>query len=216
MRHNEGGMSRARRTEAYDLIRCKSRDYCKVSRDRDSLHIGLTMFMRKGPRSFKNESVVVGIFERECARVDGCRLMVAYSDNLSFCEQVGLMSRTDILVSPHGAQLTNLFLMNRNSSVMEFFPKGWFKLAGVGQYVYHWIASWSGMRHEGAWRDPQGDPCVYPEDDRRCMSVYKNAKIGYDESYFAEWARTVLEQVRARKMSNSSASLSSDCACKPS
>ncbi|XWS54542.1 hypothetical protein CRYUN_Cryun10bG0097900 [Craigia yunnanensis] len=102
------------------------------------------------------------------------------------CFLAKLMSLTDILISPHGAQLTNMFLMDRNSCVMEFFPKGWLKLAGVGQYVYHWMASWSGMRHRGAWRDPDGEICPYSEDDRRCMSLYKSGTIGYNETYFAE------------------------------
>ncbi|KAK9266160.1 hypothetical protein L1049_000006 [Liquidambar formosana] len=115
MRHNEGGMSRERRIEVYDLLRCKARMACNVSlegrgvevSDRGVPVIGMTMFMRTGPRSFRNESAVVRIFERECAKVDACRFMVAYSNNLTFWEQVKLMSLTDILVSPHGAQLTN-------------------------------------------------------------------------------------------------------------
>lgn len=127
------------------------------------------------------------------------------------------MSMTDILVSPHGAQLTNMFLMDRNSSVMEFFPKGWLKLAGVGQYVFHWIASWSGMRHQGAWQDPNGENCTYSEDDRRCMSIYKNGRIGYNETYFSEWARNVLNEVKTMKLeksqSNGSASSSNGCMC---
>lgn len=126
------------------------------------------------------------------------------------------MSSTDILVSPHGAQLTNMFLMDRNSSVMEFFPKGWLKLAGVGQYVYHWIASWSGMNHRGAWRDPDGEACPYAEDDRRCMSVFKKGRIGYNETYFSEWARNVLTDVKMRKMeeaSKGSASTFNGCSC---
>lgn len=110
------------------------------------------------------------------------------------------MSLTDIVISAHGAQLSNMILMDRDSSVMELFPKGWLELAGVGQYVHHWLASWSGMKHEGAWRDPVGDPsCPFPEDDRRCMSVFKNGRIGHNETYFAEWARRVLGEVRLRK-----------------
>lgn len=109
------------------------------------------------------------------------------------------MAETDILISPHGAQLTNMFLMNRNSSVMEFFPKGWLKLAGVGQFVYHWMASWSGMRHKGAWRDPEGEQCPYLEDDKRCMSFYKDGRIGYNSTHFSQWGRSVLNEVRARK-----------------
>lgn len=120
------------------------------------------------------------------------------------------MSLTDILISPHGAQLTNMFLMDRNSSVMEFFPKGWLKLAGVGQYVFHWIASWSGMRHQGAWRDPNGEICPYPEDhDRRCMSIFKSGKIGYNETYFAEWASNVLNEVKTRKLQEQVVSMNS-------
>lgn len=136
---------------------------------------------------------------------------------LDINSQVKLMSLTDILASPHGAQLTNLFLMDKNSSVMEFFPKGWLKLAGVGQYVFHWMASWSGMRHQGAWRDPNGDECPYGEDDRRCMSIYKTGKIGLNETYFTEWAKKVLDEVKIKKLeeaaankTNASASI---CAC---
>lgn len=94
MRHNEGGMSRERRIETYDLMRCKARAYCNLSledariNDKGLPRIGLTLFMRTGPRSFRNESAVIGIFEKECAKVEGCKLMVAYSNNLTFCEQV--------------------------------------------------------------------------------------------------------------------------------
>ncbi|PRQ36338.1 putative glycosyltransferase 61 [Rosa chinensis] len=219
MRHNEGGMSRDQRMEVYDLMRCKARAYCNVSSEGEDRRrkIGMTLFMRTGPRSFKNESALVGIFEKECAKVDGCRLVVAHSNNLTFCDQVKLMSMTDILMSPHGAQLTNMFLMDRNSSVMEFFPKGWLKLAGVGQFVYHWIASWSGMRHHGAWRDPNGELCQYSEDDRRCMSLYKNGKIGYNETYFSEWSRNILNEVKKRKMeevANGALLSSTGCICR--
>ncbi|KAE8698539.1 putative ribonuclease H protein [Hibiscus syriacus] len=180
-----------------------ARVYCNVSVQRrvnqEGPDIGMTLLMRTGPRSFRNETAVIRIFEKECNKVKGCRLMVAYSNNLTVCEQVKLMSLTDILMSPHGAQLTNMFLMDRNSSVMELYPKGWLKLAGVGQYVYHWIASWSGMRHRGDWRDPDGEHCPYSDDDRRCMSFYKNGLIGYNETHFADWARNVLNDVETKK-----------------
>ncbi|KAH7865539.1 hypothetical protein Vadar_007993 [Vaccinium darrowii] len=206
MRHNEGGMLRERREEVYDLIRCKAREYCNVSSAAaeggggGGGGIGMTLLMRTGARSFRNETVVGGIFEKECKKVEGCRLTVARSDNLTFCEQVKLMSMTDILVSPHGAQLTNLFLMDKNSSVMEFFPKGWLEVAGVGQFIYRWMASWSGMLHRGYWRDPDGASCPYPDKDRRCMSIYKNGQIGYNKIFFGEWATSVLNDVKQMKM----------------
>ncbi|XP_010530640.1 PREDICTED: uncharacterized protein LOC104807173 [Tarenaya hassleriana] len=202
MRHNEGGMSRERRTEVYDLLRCKARTYCNLTVPNPSSnpHIGMTLLMRTGPRSFRNVSAVIGIFRNECERTGICEMIVANSGNLGFCEQVELMSKTDVLVSPHGAQLTNMFLMDKNSSVMEFFPKGWLNLAGVGQFVYQWETNWSGMRHEGAWRDPDGENCTYQENDRRCMSIYKNGRIGCNETYFREWARGVLVRVKERKL----------------
>ncbi|KAK9166237.1 hypothetical protein Scep_001428 [Stephania cephalantha] len=205
MRHNEGGMSRVRREEVYDVLRCRAREYCGVGvrggdRGNGGVNIGMSLLMRNGARSFSNGTAVAGVFQRECLKVAGCRFRVAHSNNLSFCEQVRLMSETDILISPHGAQLTNMFFMDKNSSVMEFFPKGWLKLAGVGQYVFQWIASWSGMRHQGAWRDPNGDPCPYPEDDRRCFNIYKGGLIGHNETQFAEWAQRVLNEVKINKI----------------
>lgn len=94
MRHNEGGMSRERRMEVFDLMRCKARMYCNVSlkgieiTDRGLPVIGMTLFLRTGPRSFKNETTVADIFHKECGKVQGCRFMVAHSNNLTFCEQV--------------------------------------------------------------------------------------------------------------------------------
>lgn len=125
------------------------------------------------------------------------------------------MNMTDILVFAHGAQLTNMFLMDRNSSIMEFFPKGQLKLARVGQYVYHWIASWSGMRHRAAWRDPDKEKYSFPRDDRRCMSIYRSGRIGYNQTYFGERARNVLNEVKAKKeLKKASQTASSyECAC---
>ncbi|KAL2936779.1 Protein O-linked-mannose beta-1 4-N-acetylglucosaminyltransferase 2, partial [Bienertia sinuspersici] len=220
MRHNYGGMSRQRRMETYDEMRCKARIFCNVSEDiNESNEIGMTLLMRTGPRSFKNDAAVIDIFKSECGKVNNCRLFVAYANNLTFCEQVELMSLTDILLSPHGAQLTNMFLMNRNSSIMEFFPKGWLKLAGVGQYVYQFLASWSGMKHQGFYRDINGEHCPYSEDDPRCMSFYKSSQIGHNDTYFREWSRIVLNEVKIRKMEQASnKSLSSktnmDCTCR--
>ncbi|KAI3929040.1 hypothetical protein MKX01_029569 [Papaver californicum] len=62
-----------------------------------------------------------------------CKARALYhSEDLSFCDQVSLMSSTDIVASPHGAQLTNQVLMDRGSSVMELFPRG---LTGVANML---------------------------------------------------------------------------------
>ncbi|GAB4861322.1 hypothetical protein Ancab_036483 [Ancistrocladus abbreviatus] len=46
----------------------------------------------------------------------------------------------------------NMIFMDRNSSVMEFFPKGWLELAGMCQYCYRWLADQAGKKHPSAWR----------------------------------------------------------------
>ncbi|KAF5182183.1 transmembrane protein [Thalictrum thalictroides] len=198
-------MGKEKRLEVYDLLRCKARAFCNVSLERGATEdngtevpaIRLTLLMRRGARSFKNESAVIRIFCGECARVEGCKVTVAQSENLTFCDQVRLLSSTDIVASAHGAQLTNMIFMDRNSSIMEFFPKGWLELAGVGQYAHHWMASHSGMKHQGAWWDTQTKKeCPYPEKDRRCFSFYKNGHIGHNETFFTEWARNVINQIR--------------------
>ncbi|KAI3885952.1 hypothetical protein MKW92_007791 [Papaver armeniacum] len=198
MRHNMGRMGQEKKREAYDLMRCKARAFCNVSQPEKVLSINgklipvirLTLLMRKGPRSFKNESVVIQIFQSECEKIEGCKLTAVHSEDLSFCDQVSLMSSTDIVASPHGAQLTNQVLMDR----------GWKELAGVGQFAHHWVASASGMRHEGAWWDQQGDNICPPAESDRCFKYFKGAQVGHNETYFAEWSRRVINQVKTDKL----------------
>lgn len=42
-------------------------------------------------------------------------------DNISFVTQVRIMAKTTVLISIHGAQLTNALFMRPESSVMEIF-----------------------------------------------------------------------------------------------
>lgn len=130
------------------------------------------------------------------------------------------MSNTDIVASPHGAQLTNMFFMDRNSSVMEFFPKGWFKYAGLGQYAHHWMANQSGMKHQGAWWDPNGQDCPNPKDEQQCFYFHKDGQVGHNETYFAEWAKKVLNEAKHAKLEEAAKNQPDDprlttnaCAC---
>lgn len=47
---------------------------------------------------------------------------VMYFEGKSFDEQVNFMSSTDILISPHGAQLISMPFMPSGGAVIEFFP----------------------------------------------------------------------------------------------
>lgn len=64
-------------------------------------------------------------------------------ENKTFLEQISFMSQTDILVSPHGAQLTSInFMPAPCGAVFEVFPPGY--------YVPHFfgpLAVTSGLRH---------------------------------------------------------------------
>jgi len=88
-RHNDGGLSRERREQVYDMMRCKARAYCKVVENFGDMNkIRLTLLMRVGGRAFKNETTVIRVFDKECKKVDGCVLKIARPNNLTFCDQV--------------------------------------------------------------------------------------------------------------------------------
>lgn len=89
-RHNDGGLSKERREEVYDMIRCKTRDYCNVTvkYSSDMKKIRVTLLLRVGGRAFKNETAVIGVFGNECRKVNGCVMKVARPNNLTFCDQV--------------------------------------------------------------------------------------------------------------------------------
>ncbi|TVU09884.1 hypothetical protein EJB05_43382, partial [Eragrostis curvula] len=126
-RRNMAGLSRERLLGAFDFMRCKARAHCgvDVSNGADpsssSAALRVTLLFRTGGRAFKDEAAVTRVFLKECASVAGCTLTAAHSDNMTFCDQVKLLSATDVLISAHGAQMTNLLFMDRNSSIMEFY-----------------------------------------------------------------------------------------------
>ena len=121
------------------------------------------------------------------------------NSNASFfiLEQVQAMSYTDILVSAHGAQLTNIIFMSPGRRIMEIFPGGWLEYAGQGQYVYKNLVSWIGLHHEGFWRDPSTTPCPNPNDFKACCSYYKNQPIGLNETHIGTWLASVISKFKA-------------------
>jgi hypothetical protein len=90
-RLEEGRMPMSKRREVYEMIRCKAREYCNVtSEDARTSGVRLTLFLRVGPRSFKNDSAVIDVFRKECGKVNGCMMTVMRPNNLTFCDQVGV------------------------------------------------------------------------------------------------------------------------------
>lgn len=77
-------------------------------------------------------------------------------DGMTMTEQVEWMSNVDILVTPHGAQMTSLLFMPQRSCVVELF--------GVGLYVPQWYGSLSSSCNHthmavytGNWTDLQSE-----------------------------------------------------------
>ncbi|KAH7296346.1 hypothetical protein KP509_26G019900 [Ceratopteris richardii] len=156
--------------------------------------LNVTLLMRSGGRSFRNEQEWEQVVAEECKASANCSWSSIHSDNLTFCEQVEVLSHTDILISSHGAQLVNMIFMPKGASVMEMFPGGWFELAGNGQYIYRTFANSLGLHHEGYWRDPSTPRCPNPSKPRPCFLHYKSAQIGINATHIANWLRNVIEK----------------------
>ncbi|KAF3327554.1 hypothetical protein FCM35_KLT07672 [Carex littledalei] len=220
-RHNQGAMAKIRLREVFDRIRCLAREFCNVDMEKIKANeeVRMTLLLRTGTRSFRNETAVVRIFEEECAKMENCRFLAAKSNNLTFCDQVRLLSKTDVLATAHGAQMTNMIFMERNSSVMEFYPVGWKEMAGPGQYVFRWLANWAGMRHQGSWSDDGGPACNGTTARLECFNSFKDRQIGHDAVYFSQWASKVLQEMKEYKRNASlalhsvSAQAISRCKC---
>jgi hypothetical protein len=92
--------SKERLRGAFDLMRCKARARCGVVDVPPGAGNGtrggaagppavrVTLLLRRGARAFKDEAAVRRVFEKECARVAGCVVTTAHTDNLTFCDQV--------------------------------------------------------------------------------------------------------------------------------
>ncbi|KAG0449717.1 hypothetical protein HPP92_027149 [Vanilla planifolia] len=85
-RHNEGEMKGKRKAMVYEMMRCKSRVSCGLLNGGEGGEgvVRVTLLLRTGARSFKDEKGVLNVFHSECRKVDRCRLTVARSDNLTF------------------------------------------------------------------------------------------------------------------------------------
>jgi hypothetical protein len=114
--------------------------------------------------------------------------------------QVELMTSTDVLVTVHGAQITNAMFMTAGASLMEMYPKGWLEYMGVGQMIYQFLADWAKLVHEGVWRDSEGPECPYPSTEiLRCLYFHKDSEVGLNATHLAQWTENVLHNFLERK-----------------
>jgi hypothetical protein len=78
---------------------------------------------RKKTRSLLN---IAELTARLRKSINASMVNIVSFEGKSYEEQVRFMARTDILISPHGAQLASIAFLPRCGSVLEFFPAGYY------------------------------------------------------------------------------------------
>ncbi|KAG0566538.1 hypothetical protein KC19_7G070900 [Ceratodon purpureus] len=196
-----GGVPHTDLQEIFTEVRCLVRQYCKIPvtsfKQSEKQRVRITLMARNGTREWKNQTEWEAVIAAECGRIQGCEWSTMHISTLTFCEQAEIMSRTDILVSVHGAQLTNMIFMSPGGRVMEMFPKGWLELAGHGQFIYKHLAEWLGVSHEGYWRDLDHADCPFGNDNVRCMTHFKDLAVGINVTHISAWLRHVVTDFNA-------------------
>jgi hypothetical protein len=202
--------------ELYEQVRCQARALCKLPATRATKSsVNITLMVRSRTREWKDPQAWERVIDEECGKVEGCRWSTMYVANMTYCEQVERMMETDVVVSVHGAQLTNVIFMSPGGRVLEMFPKGWLEIAGFGQYTFRQLANWNGLRHEGYWRDNDQPDCPTPDDRNRCWSFHKDQSVGINVSHVASWLGGVLVDFKdsAKGSASSDVADHADCAC---
>jgi hypothetical protein len=69
-------------------------------------------------------------------------MTVYFDENTTFAEQISFFASTDILISPHGAQLVGIPFMPDCGAVFEIFPAGYYF-----PYYFGSLASAAGLNH---------------------------------------------------------------------
>lgn len=135
----------------YNLLDDEMKAGCKRETAKTKPVIGI--LNRKLRRSVANlDSLVDGIYE-----AFGQRVEVKYFENATFFEQIAYFSQVDILLSPHGAQLTSLPFMPDCGGVIEFFPVAYLlpqffgSLAAASRLHHGFYYSGQNGTREWAW-----------------------------------------------------------------
>jgi capsular polysaccharide biosynthesis protein len=108
--------------------------------------IGILNRERRSKRSILNVEELAAYLQDELR----APVRVATFERSSFLEQVAFFSDTDIVISPHGAQLTGLpFMPQRCAAVLELFPAKYYN-------NYFWsLAVSAGIAHAGLYMSEQ-------------------------------------------------------------
>lgn len=122
----------------------------------------LRILNRRNSRSIMNVDDVANVLSSAL----NTTISIHYFEQASPMEQLEFMSSTDILISPHGAQLTSLIVMPECASVFEVFPHGYYLVDFFGS-----LADSAAVRHYSAIVPENGGaPMVaHPRDYNFCF-----------------------------------------------
>jgi hypothetical protein len=133
------GVWKALGLPAADLSSCSG----EATTNRTTVRIGI--LDRKKTRRLRNKGSVVRAIESEMqASLPSVqvRFLVGDFEDRTFPEQVEYMSSVDVLVSPHGAQLSGIPFLPNCGRVVELFPTGY-----LVPNFYGSLAAASGIAH---------------------------------------------------------------------
>lgn len=94
--------------------------------------------MKSGKRKIENERELTGLFQKHNVEIN-------FIEDYSFKEQVKLMSETKILISIHGAGLTNMLFMGKGTKILEIRKENdghnlcYFSLANALKISYYYL-----------------------------------------------------------------------------
>ena len=96
----------------------------QLSRNKTAPIVG---FLNRGPQSGRHVVNHKEILESVSKELPNLEIVYMESfDGASFQDQISFMANIDILISPHGAQVTNAAFLPQCGSVFELFPTGYF------------------------------------------------------------------------------------------
>ncbi|XP_059284796.1 uncharacterized protein LOC132038090 [Lycium ferocissimum] len=78
----------------------KQANFSETKAEKNLMEKMYLIVLRRGSRSFKNATAVTDIFAKECDQVESYILHVVQSEDLSFCDQVKVLTNIDIVASP--------------------------------------------------------------------------------------------------------------------
>lgn len=134
---------------------------------------------RRGTRRILNVDVLSKVLSNYSSRV-------VYFEGATFQEQVDFFSSVDVLVSPHGAQLTGEVFMPKCGAVLELIPRGYFAPNWFGS-----LAVDSGLNYSYLYMS-EGDPL----EESRNISATKSGRTWARKQNFCLPIPAVVEAVK--------------------